>query len=188
MTEWINSVDTWLFYAINKGWSNPIGDVIFPFITAVKHWYAVYVAALLYAVFRAGWKGKVCALLLCIGVAIADPLASRVIKERVQRPRPYVTLAEVRTPAGASGGFSFPSAHATNNFMAAFVCSYFFRKQQALWYAIAMCIALSRVYCGVHYPLDVVGGALVGTVVAAALIGVFVFAKRRSVWLQGVCA
>ena len=70
---------------------------------------------------------------------------------------------------------SFPSGHAANAFAGALVLSITAPRGRLAWWPLAVAIAYSRVYLGVHYPLDVVGGAGVGL----ACAGVVLFARRR---------
>jgi undecaprenyl-diphosphatase len=64
---------------------------------------------------------------------------------------------------GCGPGKSFPSSHATNNFALATILTYYFRKYRYWFYSIAALVAFSRVYVGVHYPIDISAGAILGT-------------------------
>jgi undecaprenyl-diphosphatase len=86
------------------------------------------------------------------------------IKFAVRRPRPQLPGFEPLTSVVT--GLSFPSAHATTSFAAARV--YGALIPAAPLYAAAVLIALSRIYLGVHYPSDILAGALLGTALAAA--------------------
>ncbi len=161
--------DVFFYHLVNQVMVCSVLDWFMPFVTNVHHWIPVYVLALALLAWKGGIHGRRCTVILLIGVLISDPLNSRVIKELVQRPRPSVTLATARvlTPAG---GASFPSSHATNNFAAALVLSAYYPKRRWLWYSAAFVVAYSRVYVGVHYPLDVLGGAVEGTLLAWLLL------------------
>lgn len=91
--------------------------------------------------------------------------ASDAIKLAVDRPRPvdHPLVPEPTTP-------SFPSGHATTSFAcAATLAPFVSRHAIAVLYVLAAAIAYSRVYVGVHYPLDVLGGAALGLSIAIAL-------------------
>jgi len=102
---------------------------------------------------------------LAIGLAIL--LADAVAKPSLDRARPYFTFAGIDVLAGLQRSASFPSTHAAASFAAAYALSRLFPALKIPIWLLAGLVAYSRVYVGVHYPLDVIGGAVVG--VAAAL-------------------
>lgn len=169
MIETLFSVDVWLFYAINHGLSNPVFDFIMPLITTTRWWYPLYVIGIGYLLVR-GWQQRTsmdgknllwCAALLLVAVAVLDQASHRLLKEVISRPRPYLVLGDVYQLVGSGGG-SFPSNHAMNNAAAAVILSWFFPLKRWIFWGIAITIAFSRVYCGVHYPSDILGGAIIG--------------------------
>jgi undecaprenyl-diphosphatase len=104
----------------------------------------------------------------CIGLAVSG--VSGVL---FYRDRPFVTHAVfqlIKHPANAS----FPSDHAIGAFVIATTIWLFRRKEGTLWLALAACIAFSRIWTGVHYPSDVLAGALIGAASAAGVHQVFV--------------
>jgi len=97
-------------------------------------------------------------------------LIALVLKATVERRRPYETLAEADPLIRASVGNSFPSGHAATSFAGAVILGYLFRRALPGLFALAALVAVSRVYVGVHYPLDILGGAALGSVVALVVI------------------
>jgi undecaprenyl-diphosphatase len=104
-------------------------------------------------------------LLTAASVWTADLLVLA-LKAVFERPRPSVTVPQADPLMGASG-HSFPSGHAATAFAGALVLSFLWRRGAPLFFLLATAIAFSRVYVGVHYPGDVLVGALVGTAVGA---------------------
>lgn len=105
---------------------------------------------------------------LCL--ALASAVNNLLLKNLVARPRPYVTFAELETLVEPLASYSFPSGHACSSFAAAFAIAWAFRGKGGAWaYLPASLIALSRIYVGVHYPTDILAGALVGTLCAWAV-------------------
>jgi len=135
-------------------------------------WIPLYIS-ILYLLIKC-WKKEafwlILALILCI--VISDQISSGLIKHLVQRPRP--THCEdlkglVHIVNGYRGGnYGFVSSHASNAFGFALLSSLIFRRNIYTYsvFAWAVVTAYSRIYLGVHYPLDVLGGILVGVVAA----------------------
>ena len=109
---------------------------------------------------------------LFFDVALADlagQLISLGLRHGIGRERPNIAYAEPKPLVHAPGDGSFPSGHATASFACATVLSFYAPRAAPAFYVLAAAIAWSRVYVGVHYPLDVVAGALLGLAIATAL-------------------
>lgn len=100
---------------------------------------------------------------------LACDLVSRAVKEAVGRPRPPERLAGIEPLVSVPASPSFPSGHAASSFAAALVLSRAAPRLTPALFALAAAVAFSRIYAGVHYPLDALAGALLGLVVATAL-------------------
>ncbi|MFA5045850.1 MAG: phosphatase PAP2 family protein [Paludibacter sp.] len=178
----LNLWDTNLFLFINGIHASFFDGIMFA-ISAKLTWVPLYIAAL-YVVIKK-WKREsvwvILALVLCI--VIADQVSSGFIKHAVQRLRP--SHAEdlkgmVHLVKGYGGGmFGFVSSHAANSFGFALLSSILFknRKYTFVIFGWAALLSYSRVYLGVHYPGDILGGMIVG--VLAALICFFAIKKLR---------
>ena len=101
------------------------------------------------------------------------------LKDITDRTRPFVAHPQI-DPLYVVHSSSFPAGHAATAFAGATLLSYVAPKAMPGFFALAVLIAYSRVYVGVHYPGDVIAGAIVGAAVGAVAIGVVAFARRRS--------
>ncbi len=164
MAELFYQIDVSLFYFINHTISNPFFDKFFPFVTDVKNWYITYIVLFLILVIKGGKTGRIAALIFLILITVTDQFSSSFLKHFIGRIRPCNVLPDVRLLVGCTGSFSFPSSHAVNNFAAAMFFSKIYPKFRWVFFSVATLMALSRPYVGVHYPSDIVGGALIGTV------------------------
>ncbi|NWF51355.1 MAG: phosphatase PAP2 family protein [Ignavibacteriaceae bacterium] len=185
MIDFFYSIDLSVFYFINHSLSVPFLDKFFSIITDVTKWYIAYVILLGILFFKGGKRGKIAFFGIILLIIVSDQLGHRVLKEYFQRIRPCNLLTDAITPLGSIGGWSFPSNHAANNFAAATFFSKLFPKYTWLLFVVASLIALSRVYLGLHYPSDILGGALVGFVLGYIFsLGVIksenLFSKKKS--------
>ncbi len=169
MMESLLSLDQQLFFAIHLGWANDVLDVVAPLLRNKLFWIPLYVFVLSYIWYnqRAYFTGFLLAIALL--VTVSDTMSSKVFKPTFERLRPCNTPGireEIRPLVGCGSGFSFTSSHATNHFaLAIFMMGTFNRRQRRLkwlWLIWASAISLSQVYVGVHFPLDILCGALLG--------------------------
>jgi undecaprenyl-diphosphatase len=103
-------------------------------------------------------------MLVTAGVLTADMLAL-LLKLLGGRDRPFIVNPEQDPLVGTPLDLSFPSGHAATAFAGATLLSAFVPRLRLLLYVLAALVAWSRVYVGVHYPLDILAGAVLGTAV-----------------------
>ncbi|MBD3344559.1 MAG: phosphatase PAP2 family protein [Chitinivibrionales bacterium] len=173
MLDFFLYIDRTLFLFFNSTIANPVFDVIFPIITNEEFW---IIPAIVAAIFFIRFEKKKALLVIgamLIAVAISDPVCCRILKPLFDRPRPChpeVLLEGGRFLMGNKRSPSFPSAHAMNMFTQAMLLTMFYPRRWIWFFLFASLIGFSRIYVGVHYPLDVLAGALFGI-----LTGFFVF-------------
>lgn len=179
--ELILALDRSLFLLVNHGLAHPLLDAFFVAVTDGRFWVVPGAAAAAFFV-RARGRGAVAPLLLAaLTVLISDQVCCSVVKPLVDRLRPCDPSGLVeggRFLLGLKTSASFPSAHAANMFAQAALWSLLYRRWAAVFFGFALLIAYSRVYVGVHYPLDVAGGAALGICVGASVWGLYAGALR----------
>lgn len=111
-------------------------------------------------------------LSLLLALLLASVVTDHLIKPAVNRQRPFTHASPVDVIGGRPHDASFPSGHTSNAFAGAYVLSVVAAEPALVWWTLAVAIAYSRVYLGVHYPVDVLGGALVGLACGALVIAV----------------
>jgi undecaprenyl-diphosphatase len=142
-----------------------------PFITTKTNFVEVIIFAWL-IIFVLGKERERKVLVIVIFVALMSDFTTDILKNVIHRIRPCNALPDVRILVGCTKSFSFPSGHATNLFAVATYLSYNYRRYSPFFFLMAVIVAYSRIYVGVHYPLDIAGGALVGGVGALLVIEV----------------
>ena len=111
-------------------------------------------------------------------MGINDYFCASIIKPNIARLRPsheFLEYINLLVPRG--GKWSMPSNHASNMFVLATIISTFYSKTKAGIFLIAILVSFSRVYVGVHYPMDIVVGASIGTMIAIMTMSFWSFLK-----------
>jgi undecaprenyl-diphosphatase len=179
LLEKIIQIDISLFYILNNKATNVVFDFLMPILTNLDYWkIPLAVMVVLLAIFGKR-KGRIAVVLLVLGVALSDQICNTVVKPLVGRIRPCNVLENVRLLVNCTKSLSFPSSHATNIFTGTLILSYIYRRLQIPLMIIAILVAYSRIYVGVHYPLDVLIGSLLGILCALITISIYrVFSRR----------
>jgi undecaprenyl-diphosphatase len=162
MIDFFYNIDVGIFYFINQTISVKFLDKFFLIITDVKHWYIAYLVLLGICFTKGGRIGKIAVLGAIILITISDQLNSNFLKHLFERIRPCHVLEDVRMLVSCKSSYSFPSSHAFNNFALSFYFMTIFPKYKWLLIIAASLVALSRPYIGVHYPSDILVGAVLG--------------------------
>lgn len=166
----LEKLDQWLFIKINSGFTNPFFDSLMPFMRYALNWAPLYLFLGAFALLNYKGKGAWWILFFICTIALTDMTGNHLFKQIFERMRPCGDpdfFYNVRLLVNhCSTGYSFISNHAANHFGLA---AFFFLTARPLlkrwaWIAFAWAalIAYAQVYVGIHYPFDVLAGALLG--------------------------
>jgi membrane-associated phospholipid phosphatase len=186
--HWLQALDTSLFLFVNRSLANPVFDWLMPLLSNNAFFFPVLFLLIVGLLWQGNARLRLCVLLLVVILPLGDSFICNTIKHAVARPRPFVTLPEARLfgspgkgclppqinesgmdlAANQGSRTSMPSSHAANWFAATMILFLYYRR--SLWFMLplALAVSFSRVYNGVHYPGDVLAGAILGAGYAAA--------------------
>jgi 4-amino-4-deoxy-L-arabinose transferase-like glycosyltransferase/membrane-associated phospholipid phosphatase len=170
MIDWLQSGDDALFRFVNHTLSNRVFDALMPWASDTPGFVPVVILALVLLIWKGGARGRLCAAMLVLALCVGDWVIANAIKHGVARLRPFHRFPDAHVFGGRSGGFSMPSSHALNWFSATVVAFLFYRKSVYYMLPLALVVSFSRIYNGVHYPSDVLAGAVFGAGCGAAVV------------------
>jgi undecaprenyl-diphosphatase len=179
MWQALETADRALFFWINRGHQNRFFDWIMPVVTDFGSWEGLTAVLFVALVLYGGKNGRWAALLSLPLVLATDQISSSLVKHLVARPRPCNVLEGVHLLIPCTQAFAFPSGHATNMFGVATLFSGFFTRGWPFFMGIAALVSYSRIYVGVHYPLDCLGGGVLGAGLALLFYGGYRFFPAR---------
>ncbi len=178
--EW----DKLVFFAIN-GVDFP--DLIEHFFVLSRNkyfWTPLYIFLISYIVIRFKKQSWLYLIAIAFCIVLCDGISSKLIKPEVERLRPckaYPELVETRVHCGS--GYSFPSSHATNHFglsvLLIFLLSPLAKKYIIGFILWASLVSFSQVYVGVHYPIDVLTGAFLGSLIGFGIAQMILALRKR---------
>ena len=192
MLEQLIQFDQSLFFTINHGLSNSFFDWLMPALRNRFFWTPLYLFIIIFFIRNYGKQGWIMILFLGLTFGCTDFISSSLIKPTVQRLRPCndpEIKSDVKNLIDCGSGFSFPSSHASNHFgLAVFLIMMFYPKWKLilpiglLW---AASISFAQVYVGVHYPIDILAGAMLGGMIGFMMGTILLASKTFKAWNSG---
>lgn len=172
--------DTTVWYTINNRWANDVFDLLMPYLRNQWFWAPLYLFLLIFMPANHRRTGWLWCLFFLATFALTDFISASLLKPHFQRIRPCnegMLIDIVRTLVPCGSGYSFPSSHAANHFgmgvFAAATMGKRYRMMWFLWLLWAFAISYAQVYVGVHYPLDVLAGGILGATIGLLMSGLF---------------
>lgn len=170
MIDFLLEIDKKWFLFLN-GIHSPFWDTIMWYVSETKTWIPLY-AVILFFIFRQlKWKGFITLFFIVLLITLSDQISVRFFKNVFERLRPchnqeianFVHIVNNK----CGGQFGFVSSHASNTFSLAMFTSLLFKNKPFsisifLW---AVVVSYSRIYLGVHFPFDILGGAILGIII-----------------------
>ena len=167
--ERLLEMDGQLLLWIRETFGNPVLDRIMIFISSLANkgmlWIGIGVVLLLLGVNGRKWSER--GLLVLLSLALNAVICNVWLKPMVARTRPYDLLG-YEILVRRLGDYSFPSGHTSASFAAATALYAIDRRWGTAAYILAVLIGFSRLYLGVHFPTDVLAGAVIGILAAKA--------------------
>ena len=167
MLERLIELDQQFFLALNHFRADCM-DPVMLFLSAKKVWIPLYLLIIGVIAYKQRMRAIVYVLCLVLSVVMADQITSGLMKPGFKRYRPCnepEMMGQVITPGKCGGEYGFASSHAANTFALATFIFFLFSKQiryRSLLFFWAAAVSYSRIYLGVHYPLDIITGAVIG--------------------------
>jgi len=169
MLEAIDQLDKTIFLYLN-GFHNNFWDIVMEYITSIKFWIPFYLLIIIFLLKEYRISSIYILVAITLTITLCDQFASGLMKPLIERLRPCYNqelMSYVHVVEGCGGQYGFISSHAANTFgLATFLFLLLRSKYKLIWlmFLWAGLVSYSRIYVGVHYPLDILFGGLSGII------------------------
>lgn len=170
MIELIKVFDVGIIELIQNNLHSPIINKVMIFITGLGDSGAIWI--LIGLAFLINKEYRKIGFMILVALALGSILGEGIIKNIIQRDRPFISMEGIDMLIKAPTSYSFPSGHTTSSFAAAGVILINFKNKSIYAFILAGLIAFSRIYLGVHFPTDIIAGIVLG--LSCSYVSVFI--------------
>ncbi len=177
MIEFINSIDSQIMLFVQEYIRNPVLSAIFvPFTRSGDGGILLMIIGIVLTAIK---KTRKTGIVFLVSLAAGYLINDIILKNIFERSRPFTSIEQLETLIRQPVSFSFPSGHTATTFSCAVSLLYMNRRYGIFAILYAVLMAFSRVYVGVHYPTDILCGAMVGILTSTLVVFIF-----RRIWLK----
>lgn len=177
MLSWIQSLDETIEFFIRANWHSTVLDSIMTVLTVLGNsgvfWIALGICLLFFK------KTRKCGIFVLLSLLIQFAIGEGILKHVIARPRPYQLYPEYEPFVKPLTTTSFPSGHSMAAFAASTAIVQFNKKYGIAAYVLAALIAFSRVYLFMHWPSDILSGAIFGTIVGLLTVQIYRYYEKK---------
>ena len=161
----LNIIQKWdedILYLINKHCKSKFLDKVMPFVTTLGDLGMIWIILAVLMIGKADYRKT--GVTVLVTLVFTTIMGEGILKHIVKRKRPFIGKENKELLIKEPSSFSFPSGHTSSSFAVAVVFLRSNSNISTIIVLIALAIAFSRMYLKVHYPSDIVGGMILGTI------------------------
>lgn len=186
MLNFITNLDFIILSDIQNYFKRPFLDTTIPLITVLGNSGMIWIIISLILICNK--KYRTAGILTLLALIVTALLGEVILKNLVQRSRPFLSMPDIKLLITAPTSYSFPSGHTSSSFTAAAMLSHNFKKYRFGFFTVAILIAFSRLYLCVHFPSDILGGIILGVIGYFITLKLYDFLKNKYLSYNNDCS
>ncbi len=162
MLTFLNNIDQTILFFIQNNFHFPLIDKIMILFTTAGNWGLIWIIISILLLLNK--KTRNIGIVTLIALFLSAIFVEVLLKNIIQRPRPFIAFPSFHILVSKPNSFSFPSGHTASSFAVGYVLVNYFKKFSLLIWLVAILIAFSRLYLALHFPSDLIGGVVLGLI------------------------